>query len=155
MTLTTTVIASRKSDIVNSFAAVLFPEKQLHLFQRLQIGRMNFNTYSSAVGKYDDDSTIVFRMNGKLLMGRIQSIFTLAENDTISLLIDHPKITDNFACFVDSSDEFRYSSIHSCLKTDLSTCLIQPNDIIEKCVYFEHPNGKCYFMRFPNLVHSS
>lgn len=146
---------SQKTDKINSFATILFSTKQLNFFHRLQIGRMSLSTYASTIGKYADDSTVVFRIYEKLFMGRIQSIFTLVENSTTFLLIDYPKATDYFTCFVDNSDDFKYSSIQSCFKKDLSTRLIEPSDIVEKCVYFEHPNGKCYFMRFPNLAHSS
>ncbi|CAM4791834.1 unnamed protein product [Rotaria magnacalcarata] len=146
---------SRKNDKINAFATVLFPKKQLNFFHQLQIRRMKLNTYSSAVGKCADDSTIVFRIDEKLFMGRIQSIFTLVENSTTFLLVDYPNVTNYFTCSVDKTDDFKYSSIQSCLKNELSVRLIQPSDIIEKCVYFEHPNRKCYFMRFPNLVHSS
>ena len=104
--------------------------------------------------KNKTDSNVVFRIQDKLLMGRIRTIFTLAKTDTTFLLIDYTTTVHYFSCFI-NNDELKYSSIYSCLKKDFSTRLVQTIDIVEKCVYFENPNGKCYFMRFPNLEHSS
>jgi len=88
-------------------------------------------------------------------MGRIQSIFTLLQTNITFLLVDYPTAFEDFNCFVQDNDEFRYSSIQSCLKKDFSTRLVQTVDIIEKCVYYEHSDGKCHFIRFPHLEQCS
>ncbi len=98
---------------------------------------------------------VVFRIEDELLMGRIRLIFTLDDTATTFLVVDYPTVVDYFIRSTNNSDEFRYSSIQSCLKKDFSTLRIETIDIIEKCVYFEDPNGKCHFMRFPNLEYSS
>lgn len=86
-------------------------------------------------------------------LGRIQSTFTRVKNSTTLMLIDYPKVIDYFTCFlfilVTISSTRLFKAVLS--RTHSSYTL---NDIIEKCAYFEHPNGKYYFMRFPNLVHS-
>ena len=119
------------------------------------MGHMTLCTYSNASFKRGDDSTIVFRIQNNLFTGRIRSIFTLDENNSIFLLVGYPTATNYFTCCVDNNDKFKYASIQSCLKKDFSILLIKIIDIVEKCVYFEHSSGKCYFMRFPNLIHSS
>jgi hypothetical protein len=149
------ISTSRKTDKADPFAKILFPQNKLSFFNRLQIGHLKLCTFSSAVSKSADDSNLVFRVNDNLLMGRIRTIFVLDETETTFLLIDYPTTVDYFTCFINNTDQFRYSSIQSCLKKDFSTRLIQTTDIVEKCAYFEHPNGKCQFMRFPNLEHSS
>ena len=149
------ICTSQKTEKVNPFAATLFPQKKLDFFNRLQIGNLVLCTFSSSVFKSADDSNILFRVGDKLSMGRIKSIFTLAQTDNTFLLVDYPTTVNSFTCFVGNNDEFIYPSIQSCLKKDFSTRLIETIDVVEKCVYFEHPNGKCHFMRFPNLQHSS
>jgi len=149
------IYTSRKTDKVNPFATALFPKTKLTFFNKLQIGNLMLCTYASAVSKHGDDSTIVFRVPENLLMGRIQSIFTVIETDNTFLLVDYPTVVDYFTCSTNNNDEFTYSSIQSCFKKDFSTRLIQTIDVVEKCVYYEHSNGKCHFMRFPNLEHSS
>jgi hypothetical protein len=98
---------------------------------------------------------VVFRIEDELLMGRIRLIFTLDDTETTFLLVDYPTVVDYFIRSTNNNDELRYSSIQSCLKKDFSTRRIETIDIVEKCVYFEHPSGKCRSMRFPNLEHSS
>jgi hypothetical protein len=94
---------------------------------------------------------LVFRIQDELLMGRIRLIFTLDDTATTFLVVDYPTVVDYFIRSTNNSDEFRYSSIQSCLKKDFSTGRIETIDIVEKCVYFEHLNGKRDFMHFPNL----
>ena len=148
------ISTSRRTNKVDHLATILFPGQKFAFFNRLQIGNLVLRTYSTTVSKYSDDSNVVFRIQDKLLMGRIRAIFTLVKTGTTFLLIDYPTAVHYFSCFI-NNDEFKYSSIYSCLKKDFSTRLIQTIDIVEKCVYFENPNEKCHFLRFPNLVHSS
>lgn len=152
---TTYISTSHKTEKINSFAATLFPQKKLDFFNRLHIGNLLLCTFPSAVSKSADDSTVLFRVGDKLSMGRIKSIFTLSQTDNTFLLVDYPTTVNSFTCFIGYNDEFIYPSIQSCFKKDFSTRLIQTADVVEKCVYFENPNGKCHFMRFPNLEHSS
>lgn len=88
-------------------------------------------------------------------MGRIQSIFTVTETDTTFLLIEYPTVVDDFTTLVVDGDKFQYSAIQMCLKTDMSTRIIETSDVVEKGVYFECSSGRCYFMRFPDLQHCS
>lgn len=133
----------------------IFPQNTISFFNRIQLGNISICTYSSAASKIADDSTVVFRVQDKLHMGRIRSIFTVVETNATFLLVDYSPDVKYFTCFAGNNEEVIYSSIQSCFKKDLSVRLIQTSHVIEKCVYFEHSNGECHFMRFPNLEHSS
>jgi hypothetical protein len=87
---------------------------------------------ANAVSKSGDDSNIVFLVQDNLLMGRIRSIFTLVRTNTTFLLVDYPAVVNYFTYFINNNNEFKYSSIRSCLKKDMSTCLVQTTDIVEK-----------------------
>lgn len=150
------IYGHHKTNKPNSLATILFPQNTLTFFNKLQIGNLKFCTYMNAVSKHGDDSTILFRTSQNILyMGRIQSIFTVIETNEIFLLIEYPIFTDYFTCPLSNGSNYRYSYIQSCTKKNFTSRLIKPTDVIEKCVYFEHPSGKCQFMRFPNLQHSS
>ncbi|CAF1505410.1 unnamed protein product [Adineta ricciae] len=125
------VRAYRRTLKVNQYAEILFPQCQLVFFNRLQIGNLKLSTSPSAADALADDSTILFRSHNDLSMGRIQSIFTLIETKVTFLLVDYPTAFEDFNCFVRNDDEFKYSSIQSCLKKDSTTCLVEPGNVIE------------------------
>ncbi len=131
-----------------------FLRREAHFFNQLKVRNLILSTYSSAASKSGDDSNIVFRIQGSLLMGRIRAIFTLVKTDTTFLLIDYPTAVHYFSCFI-NNNEFKYSSIYSWLKKNSSTHLIQTIDIVEKCISLDNPNGKWHFMCFPNFKYSS
>lgn len=145
----------RKTEKVDAFATVLFPQNKLTYFDRLMIRNRKLCTFSSAGSKSGDDSAVVFRLRNNLCMGRIRSIFTVMETDINFLLIDYPTSFNNLTCQIDNNNYFRYSYIQTSSKRDSSTCLVQCFDVVEKCVFFERPNGDRYFMRFPTLQHCS
>lgn len=139
----------------NPLVESLFPGKKLSYFNRLHINNLLLSTVSGATSKDSDDSTVVFQASGEARMGRINSIFKLDENDNVLLLIDLPTEIEFFTCDIDHNSRFRHCSVQVGRKANETSRLVQPSDIIEKCVYYEEPDGKCHFMRFPNLVHSS
>ena len=149
------ICPSRRTPRENALAKLLFPGKKITFFDCLRIRNIRICTVTSAVSKCDDDSTVVFKTTQDFSMGRIQSIFSIDDTNDVYLLIDHPTVFDYFDCEVNNHNRFRHSSIQSCLKKNFSTRLIEPSNIVEKCAYYECPNGKCEFMRFPNLDHCS
>ena len=145
----------RTTSDIDPFATLLFPQAALTFYKALRIADLHLCTFSSAASKRGDDSTVVFRIGDEIRMGRIQSIFSIATNGNVFLIITYPTSIDRFTCAIDDDEDFTSSSMYSCLKKDFSCRLVQTTEIIEKSVYFEHPDGKCYFLRFPNLEHSS
>jgi hypothetical protein len=139
---------------IEYLAIILFLEETLTFFNRLEFANLILSTYSSAASKSGDDSNIVFCIQSRLLMGLIRAIFTLVKTDTTFLLIDYPTAVHYFSCLI-NNNEFKYSSIYSCLKKNFSTRLIQTIDIVEKCISLDNPNGKWHFMCFPNFEYSS
>ena len=146
---------SRKTERVDHFATVLFPQNKLTFFDRLKIRNLMLSTFSSAAGKSGDDSSIVFRLKKHLYMGRIRSIFTVMETRMTFLLIEYPTSFNTFSCQIGKDTYFKYSYIQTCSKKNFSTRLIECFEIVEKCVFYESPNGDRHFMRFPTLQHSS
>lgn len=140
----------RETKKINSFATILFPQNELTFFNKIQIGNLKLCTYASAISKQGDDSTIVYRTADNFsYMGRIQAILSVSETEAVFLVIQYPIITDYFICSLGDDKSFTNTCIQHCLKKNYSTRLIKPTDIIEKCLYYEHPTGKCTFMRFP------
>ncbi len=126
------ICTSRKTDKAHPYATICFPQDELHFFNQLQIGNLMLCVTANAVSKSGDDSNIVFLVQDNLLMGRIRSIFTLVRTNTTFLLVDYPAVVNYFTYFINNNNEFKYSSIRSCLKKDMSTCLVQTTDIVEK-----------------------
>ena len=97
---------------------------------------------------------IIYRTGKEVHFGRIHRIFTVDGGNVLFQIFTLASSTsctcetadDQFCC-----DEIRTGKISA----GTTTCIINGEQIIEKCVFYLQPNGHATFMRFPNLEESS
>jgi hypothetical protein len=81
-------------------------------------------------------------------------MFCSGSNEQPLLLVDYFTKTEPLKC-VSGDNTFQYEHIRYADPGTKTTCLIEISDFIEKCVFFQAPNGVPYFYRFPTLRHST
>lgn len=132
----------------------LFPHALINYYQTLNLGRVRLCTRSYSHEKIADDSNIVFRLNGNEKFGRIRAIVTVDGRQPL-MFVAHLSNVLPLVCRIDTSETFSYPGIQTGLDLHWSFVLINIDDFVEKCVYFERSNSCCTFFRFPNLTHCS
>ena len=94
-----------------------------------------------------DDSNIVFRLNGIEHFGRIRSILSVDGGEPL-IFVSHLSNVLPLVCQIDDLEDYTYSLIQSSSDVDWSFVLIGVTDFVEKSVYYESPNGRCFFSDF-------
>lgn len=138
----------------DSGVRLLFPNEQLQFFKVLHLGNCRLCTRCYSHGKRSDDSNILFWFNGNEQFGRIRAIFCV-NGDTPLLYVAYCQKEVPMICSIDTSNNVEFSGIQSSTTTQWSYTLTDIDNFIEKTIFFESPDRKTTFSRFPNLNHSS
>ena len=136
------------------FVCASFHTANVQFFAKANIlgQRVSDTTYTR--NKSTDDSTILFNAGENSYFGRIQSIFTLDDGQSVILHVSYLPTSNSFQCIYDEEKCVTYKWISQGQVVDLQSCLIRSEDFIEKCVFYEN-SSSCTFMRFPCLNHCS
>ena len=126
--------------------SLMFSLRKLTFYQTLHVSRVWLCTRSNAADKVVDDSNIIFLLDGIDYPGRIQTIFTV-EDDEFHLVA---YITD-ITCEVDKNENFVYPNIQSTTSSQYDYVTIEIKDSIEKSVFFRSQKGISQFLRHPTL----
>ena len=132
----------------------IFPNAALDFYQVLYLGDTRLTIRSYSHRKTSDDSNILFRMNGSEKFGRIRSIVYVNGASPI-FYVAHLRDGSPLVCPIDASSNFEFTMIQISPSTTWSYTLMNVDDFIEKTVFFESPDRRSCFYRFPNLCHSS
>ena len=136
-------------------SSIFFPRAVIANYDVLYIGNVRISTIHYSRRKKADDSNIIFRHSNASTFGHVCSIFSVNNNQPL-LLIDYLETTIPLQCTITSGNtNFSYEHIRHGDTSTKKTCIIEIHDFIEKCAYFQSPEGISYYSRFPTLCHSS
>ncbi|CAF1522861.1 unnamed protein product [Adineta ricciae] len=144
-----------ETNLHHDLSSMYFPQALIKTFHVLYIGHVRISTIQYADGKKSDDSSIIFRLNGRPTFGRVASIFT-AETQQPLLLVNYFDKSQPLRCNLSvNGPEFHYNRILSVDTRTRNTSLISTSDFMEKCVYLQPSNNFGHFYQFPTPRHST
>jgi hypothetical protein len=148
------LILKQKCFKEDSYVRRMFPAADLRFFQVLYLDELRLSIRSYSHGKTSDDSNILFRTNAIEKFGRIRSIVTVDDQQSILFVAYHPDALP-LICPIDAFSHFECNAIQVSSSSNWSYTLVDIDDFIEKTVFFENPDRHSCFFCFTNLTHSS
>lgn len=143
-----------RSSTEDLYVRRLFPNSEIEFYQTVNIGRLRLCTRAYCNSKITDDSNILFRLNGSEKFGRIRSIITVDKGEPLLVVAYLPDVSP-VTCTISGAENHRFPGIQISTRMDWSFVMIDVSDFVEKSVFYDSLDGRCFFFRFPTLTHCS